>query len=190
MSESTKNSERRRPVFGAKKERPAGKRIGFNLLDVILIFALILAAGLVISVYSPGGLLFVADREVTLVYTIEVSGVPAEYASAISVGDSVYDADGYALGEIATDVEVEPYLVYEYKDSEEGLGSLVAVEHTDLKCLIITVTVKADYKEGVGYTADGRRIAVGAKYDLVIPGFESSGECIGITAENSANGGE
>lgn len=192
MSEQTKTTEKRRPraAVGAPKEHPVRKKLGINLLDVILIIALILAVALVVSVYSPSGYRFGFGKEATLVYTIEVSGVPAEYASAINVDDPVYDADGYALGVVAADVEVQPYTVYEYKSDDEGNGSLVAVEHSDLKSLIITVSVKADYNEGEGYSVDGKRIAVGAEYELVLPAFESVGECVGLIAENAANGGE
>ena len=47
----------------------------------------------------------------------------------------------------------------------------------------VTITVTAEYTEGVGYTVDGCRIAVGREYELNFPGCAGKGVCVEFKAE-------
>ena len=114
--------------------------------------------------------------------------MPADYAGAVNVGDLVSDIDGYELGTVASDVEVEPHIIYRYSEYEDGSGSINEIVHPELVDIVITVSAKAKNAED-GYTVDGMRIALEAEYQLVFPGFESKGICVSLSEENTSDAG-
>lgn len=170
-----------------KKEKKV-RSTSFNFLDVIIIACVIAVAVLLFFVYSPSKLLGGNSTDTNIIYTLRISGVPAEYATAINVGDEVTDPDGYVLGKVASDVEVEPHSMYEYRENIDGSGGIVSIEHPDLVDLIITVYAEAD-RTSDGYTVDGKRIAIESEYYLVLPRFESKGTCISLSEENASDAG-
>lgn len=170
-----------------KKDKKA-RKAGFNFLDVIIIACVLSVVALLLFVYSPSDILSGSSRDASIIYTIRISGVPAEYAAAIGAGDEVADQDGYILGTVASEVEVEPHSIYQYFENTDGSGGIVGVVHPDLVDLIITVYAEADHTAD-GYTVDGKRIAVEADYELVLPGFESKGTCISLSEENASEAG-
>lgn len=170
-----------------KRERsPRANR--FNFIDAIIIICIVSVLALLYFVYSPLELLGIGTKETNIIYTIKVSGVPSEYASAINTGDVLSDGDGYILGTVASEVEIEPHSIYEYRENEFGGGGIVSMTHPDLVDLIITVSATSE-KSADGYRVDGKRIAVEAEYHLLLPKFESKGICISLSEENVREGG-
>lgn len=190
MAEEIKNEktiDKKSKKAKAKIEKKT-RSTGFNFLDVIIIACVLAVIVLLFFVYSPSKFFGGNSRDTNIIYTIRISGVPAEYAAAISVGDEVADPDGYILGKVASDVEVEPHSIYEYRDTSDGSGGIVSIEHPELIDLIITISAEADHTSD-GYTVDGKRIAVEAEYELVLPKFESKGTCISLSEENASDAG-
>ena len=170
-----------------KRERsPRANR--FNFIDAIIIICIVSVLALLYFVYSPLELLGIGTKETNIIYTIKVSGVPSEYESAINTGDILSDGDGYILGTVASEVEIEPHSIYEYRENEFGSGGIVSMTHPDLVDLIITVSATSE-KSADGYRVDGKRIAVEAEYHLLLPKFESKGICISLSEENVREGG-
>lgn len=190
MNEQINNEKIKKP----KVKKPTQKRekksrgSGFNFVDAIIILCIVSVLVLVYFVYSPLELLGIGTKEANIIYTVKISGVPSEYASAITPGDAIYDKDGYSLGTVAAEVEIEPYSIYEYKENEFGSGGIVRITHPDLVDLTITVSAEAQ-KGKDGYAVDGKRIAVEAEYDIMLPKFESKGLCISLSDENAGEGG-
>ena len=173
-------------VRSKKKERTK-KNGGFNILDALIIIGILAFIAVIVIVYSPVGLFNLSDDAV-IIYTVRVQGVSADYAGSVKVGDKVTDSKGYDLGTVVSDVEIEPHAVYEYRENEEGSGSIVKITHPELVDLVITVSANAKANED-GYTVDGKRIALEAEYELVFPGFESKGVCISLSKENANDAG-
>lgn len=172
----------------ASKSERSSRRSGFNLLDALILVCLVATVALVVLVYSPAEIFNLRSNDVTIIYSINVSGVPADYAATINVSDIVTDEEGYNLGVVASDVEVEPHVIYEYRENSDGSGSIVEIVHPELVDLIITVSAKADINSD-GYTVDGKRIALEAEYDIVLPEFVSKGICISLSEENANDAG-
>ena len=170
-----------------KAEKKSRKR-GINILDILIILSLVAAVVLVVLVYSPAELFNVNSGNTDIIYSVCISGVPADYAGAVNVGDLVSDIDGYELGTVASDVEVEPHIIYRYSEYEDGSGSINEIVHPELVDIVITVSAKAKNAED-GYTVDGMRIALEAEYQLVFPGFESKGICVSLSEENTSDAG-
>ena len=173
-NEITKTQKSKKPK--AKREK-ASRGNRFNLIDAIIIICIVSVLALLYFVYSPLELLGIGTKETNIIYTVKVSGVPSEYASAITMGDIISDSDGYILGTVASEVEIEPHSIYEYRENEFGSGGIVRITHPDLVDLIITISATSE-KGSDGYTVDGKRIAVEAEYHLMLPKFESKGTCI------------
>lgn len=191
MNEQINNEKIKKPKMknAESKKRDKGSRgSGFNFVDAIIIVCIVCVLALLFFVYSPIELLGIGTKEADIIYTVKVVGVPSEYAAAINAGDSLSDIDGYTLGVVASEVEIEPYSIFEYKENEYGSGGIVRITHPDLVNLIITVSATAE-KGSDGYKVDGKRIAVEAEYHLSLPKFESKGLCISLSEENAGEGG-
>ena len=184
-NETVKNSNIKK-AKPKREKRARGNR--FNFIDAIIIICLISVLALLYFVYSPLELLGIGTTETDIIYTLKITGVPSEYAAAITIGDKITDSDGYELGSVATAVEIEPHSVYEYRENEFGSGGIVRITHPDLVDLIITVSATSE-KSSDGYIVDGKRIAVEAEYHLLLPKFESKGICISLSEENMREGG-
>lgn len=184
-NETVKNSNIKK-AKPKREKRARGNR--FNFIDAIIIICLISVLALLYFVYSPLELLGIGTTETDIIYTLKITGVPSEYAAAITIGDKIADSDGYELGTVATAVEIEPHSVYEYRENEFGSGGIVRITHPDLVDLIITVSATSE-KSSDGYIVDGKRIAVEAEYHLLLPKFESKGICISLSEENMREGG-
>ena len=184
-NEITKTQKSKKPK--AKREKVSrGNR--FNLIDAIIIICIVSVLALLYFVYSPLEFFGIGTKETNIIYTVKVSGVPSEYASAITMGDIISDSDGYILGTVASEVEIEPHSIYEYRENEFGSGGIVRITHPDLVDLIITISATSE-KGSDGYTVDGKRIAVEAEFHLMLPKFESKGTCISLSEENIREGG-
>lgn len=190
MNEQIDNEMIKKPKSKKQKvkreKNPHASR--FNFIDAIIILCVLAILALFFFVYSPIELFGIGTKETNIIYTVKVSGVSSEYASAISTGDVLSDSDGYVLGTVASEVDIEPHSIYEYRENEYGSGGIVRMTHPDLVDLIITVSAKSE-KGRDGYSVDGKRIAVEAEYHLLLPKFESKGICISLSEENMREGG-
>jgi hypothetical protein len=171
-----------------RKSEKKQRKNNFNILDALIIVAVLALITVTVLVYSPTEILNLNSDNTTVMYSVCISGVSANYAASVKVGDTVSDADGHKLGIVASDVEIEPHAVYKYQTDESGNGSIVKITHPELVDIIITVTATAE-KSDVGFTVDGMRIAIEAEYELVFPGFESKGVCISLSEEIAKDGG-
>ena len=160
----------------------------FNFLDVIIVIMVLAIVLLIIFVYSPSRLIGAGGEETALIYTLRISGVSSDYVTSISAGDIITDENGYSLGIVASDVEAEPYVTYEYIKKPDGNGTIVSVKHPDLVNLFITVSANAELNAD-GYYVDGMRIAVEKEYRIILPGFEAKGVCIAISEEQANEAG-
>ncbi len=187
IEKKDKIDKKKREPKPPKTERKVRKR-GFNILDLLIIVCVLAALTLIVLVYSPSGVFNINSDKADIIYSVCVSGVPADYAAAISVGDTVSDNDGYDLGMVASDVEVEPHVIYQYSEYTDGSGSINEITHPELVDIVITISAKATVAED-GYTVDGKRIALEAEYQLVLPRFESKGICVSLSEENASDAG-
>ncbi len=171
-----------------KKNERVKKSGGFNILDAFIIIGILAFVAVIVIVYSPVGVFKFNSNDADIIYTVSVRGVSSDYAGSVKIGDVVTDSKGYNLGTVASDVQIEPHVVYEYRENEDGSGSIVQINHPELVDLIITVSANAKVNED-GYTVDGKRIALEAEYELIFPGFESKGVCISLSEEKTNDAG-
>ena len=179
--------KKEKKVRQKRKERTK-KESSFNILDGFIVLGILALVAILVLTYAPIGLLSINSDNATIIYSVTVEGVSADYAGSIKVGDVVTDSKGYNLGTVVSDVEIEPHAVYEYRENETGSGSIVKITHPELVDLIITVSANAKVSDD-GYTVDGKRIALEAEYELVFPGFESKGVCVSLSVEESNEAG-
>lgn len=185
MTEEKKLEKNKKIKKKSVKGKDKEKKIGINILDVLIILCVLAIASLLLLVYSPWKLITINSDDTAVIYSVRVSGVPAEYASSINIGDKVCDTDGYKLGAVASAVEVESHIMYIFDAHSGGVKSVV---HPELVDLIITVSATAEVRDD-GYLIDGRRIAVEGVYELLLPEFEAEGICISLSEENANNAG-
>lgn len=172
-----------------KKKERVKKNSSFNILDILIVVGLLAFVAIIVLVYSPVGFLDINSDNSTIIYSICISGVDADFAGSVKIGDVVTDVSGYKLGVVASDVEIEPHVIYEYRENDDGSGSIVRITHPELVDLIITISADAVIKDD-GYMVDGKRISLETEYDLVFPGFESKGVCVSLSVEKSNEAGE
>lgn len=173
-------------VVNQNTEKPYSKatRVGnvkkgkFNVVDGILVaIALVIVATMVI--YLVPGLLNVAAEDTEITFTLEFKGIDSEFITNIKNGDTVHDSSKhYILGSVKS-VENYAHTVLVYNE-ETKTANMKEVD--GLKDIIVTVTVKAIYTEGQGYSVNGERIAVGRAYNISFPDFSGSAYCIEVSA--------
>ncbi|MCQ2353543.1 MAG: DUF4330 domain-containing protein [Clostridia bacterium] len=157
----------------------------FNVLDAVLIVILLVAAALVVAVYSPLDIFGSSAKKTKITFTVEIEGVDASLASKIAVGDTVMNGNSCFLGTVVSPVEVEADSKFFYNPAT---GETEYAEHPDLSDLLIVITVNADTDAERGFSVNGVRLAAGAEYSLVLPGFEGEGTCISIIEEKIEEG--
>ncbi|MBQ5601826.1 MAG: DUF4330 domain-containing protein [Clostridia bacterium] len=175
------NKPKRKSVQGKEKK----KRVGINILDILIILCITAVVALLFAVYSPWNLIKINSDEVAVIYTVRVSGVPSAYASNINIGDKASDPDGYELGVVASAVEVESHIMYIF---DTNSGGVKPIEHPDLVDLLVTFSATATVSDD-GYLINGKRIAVEGVYELLLPDFEAEGICISLSQENATEAG-
>lgn len=173
-------------VVNQNTDKPYSKttRVGnikkgkFNIVDGILIL-IALAVVTAVVIYLVPGLLNAAAEETDITFTLEFRGVDSAFVTNIKNGDSVYDSSKhYMLGNVKS-VENYAYNVLVYND-ETGTAEMKDVD--GLKNIIVTVTAKAVYTDGEGYSVNGERIAVGCAYNISFPDFSGKAYCIEVSA--------
>ena len=163
----------------SKATRAGNSKKGkFNIVDCILVL-MVLAVVAAVVVYFVPGLFNAAADETEITFTIEFRGVDSAFITNIKNGDPVYDSGKqYVLGKVKS---VENYAYTELVYNEET-GTAEAKEVEGLKNIVVTVTAKAIYTDGKGYSVNGARIAVGCAYNIGFPEFSGSAYCIEVSA--------
>jgi hypothetical protein len=88
------------------------------------------------------------------------------------------DAEGEtALGTVELVDATTPYTVLTYN---EAAGAAVLTEYPGRCNVQITVSAKANYRPGSGYTVNGYRIAVGEMMSVRCADFTGNGSCISV----------
>ena len=161
--------------------RPVKKKKGrFNLMDLFLILVLAGAVFFVVFVVDPFsiGLFGEVEQDVALEYTVRIENVEGSLVDKIKVRNEAIDASvKTSLGYVSAVENGTPH-AEPYYDSQAD--TVTMKEYPDRYDLVITITANASYTDGVGYTVDGRRIAVGTKLYLMFPEFVGTGYCIGM----------
>ena len=154
----------------------------FNVIDFfIIVIALLVIAVLVytISPWSQIKKIWTKD-EVSFNYAVELRGVDAKYISLIKEGDSVINSvTKESLGKVSSIQEIKPSQTLDYKiESEVPQG--VLVDSSNLYDITVHISATAGYEEGVGYTVNGCRVAVGEQLYFRFPNYEKAGYCVAI----------
>ncbi|MBQ8914978.1 MAG: DUF4330 family protein [Clostridia bacterium] len=138
----------------------------FNILDIFLLAALVLAVaatvlGLIRGIGATG-------ERVTLRYIVEVSPIDSDFTSKVAVGNGIYSPDGsQRLGTVTASSASPAY--FENSDSlMEGSS-------------VLYITAEADaVRTDTGYLVGDTLIGVGRELELRLPGLYCVGECVSI----------
>ena len=165
-----------------KKEKKKNGR--FNLVDFILVVLVVLVIAILIQVFSPISLVKKLSSNQTreIQYTVEFSGVDADFINRIKEDDLVIDSvSKNNMGKVVV-VSNEPYSEFLYIESLNP-DELIPKEHPDKFNLLVTISVTANYMEGSGYSVNSTRIAIGEKLALRFPDYVAEGYCIYLETE-------
>ena len=165
----------------------------FNIIDFLVILIVVAIVGVSIySVFSWSDTKKLwSTRTVEFNYTVELKGVDQEFIDKIKVEDVVTDgATKNQLGKVDRVDNTEKYWVVDYKkepiigDNGEPTGednyAFTKAEHPYKYNITVYISSSAEYEEGIGYTVNGKRIAVGEAIDLRFPEFSQTGYCVSI----------
>ena len=158
----------------------------FNIIDFLILIIIIAVVGVCIyAVVSWSNIKSLwSTSTVELQYTVEFRGVDKEFVDKIKVGDTVTDAvSKNQLGVVNKVDNQEPYTVLDYKvstdpDAKEEKISSELVQEPNKFNVTVYISASAEYESGIGYTINGRRIAVGEMIEMRFPEFSSVGYCI------------
>lgn len=161
----------------------------FNIIDfliLLIIFAVIGASIYAIVSWSNIKSLW-STSTVELQYTVELRGVDKAFINNIKAGDAVTDAvSKNQLGTVDR-VDSVKYTVFDYVKkeipSEDGKTSTVNYEgvlseYPDKYTVTVYISSTAEYEKGIGYTINGRRVAVGEIIEMRFPEFSSTAYCV------------
>lgn len=161
--------------------KPVKKRKGrFNLMDLVLVLIAVGIVLFVVFVLDPFSLnLFGKENHnVTLEYTLRIENVEGTLIDKIRTRDEVIDATvKTSLGYVNAVENDTPYAEPYYNSQEDAVSMK---EYPDRYDLVVTVTADAVFTEGVGYTVNGRRVAVGTQFYLMFPNYVGTGYCISM----------
>lgn len=170
------------------------KRRGlFLVMDVFLLIGIVGIIFLLVLAFTPLSLFGNNGEQRLIVYTVEFAGVDQSFLSSFREGDAVTDAaTGSQMGEI-TQIKIREYEAYTNvptpeKDPAFGMHVVRKETNEKLKTVTVVIRVSADYEEGVGYSAEECRIAVGKEYQLRFPSYTDNGVCLAL--EQMAKEGE
>ena len=159
------------------------KKKKFNFIDFIIILLIVAIVGVVAYLFSPWAQiekLWIKDKA-ELTFSLEIKDVEIEYIDMIKQGDTVVDAvTKNSLGSVIESPKVEKAFVYDYVLDANGQMSCVISEHPNKYNITIRINASADFEEDVGYTVNGRRIAVGEFIDIRLPQYACTAQCIQI----------
>ncbi len=136
------------------------KKIKFNIIDAVIIAAVI-AALAIFGYFAMGSWeLSEGETEKVMCYTVELSNVTEEYLNRVNVGDEVFDViKGAAIGKVAEVGEIKPFERIS-NDEENGIYVKTPVPER----YTYTVKIRTPYEESdKGYTINDMEIKVGKK---------------------------
>ena len=161
----------------------------FNIIDFLIV--VLIAAVIGVSIYAIVSWSNIkslwSSSTVNLQYTVELRGVDADFINNIKAGDAVTDAvSKNQLGIVDRVDSIEKYTVLNYAPvtTENGDGTTtttyngVLSEYPEKYNVTVYISSSAEYEKDIGYTINGRRIAVGEALELRFPEFSSIGYCI------------
>ena len=158
-------------------------RMGFNVLDAIIIVAALFALTSIVMMVIPNFNISAINGEaVRITYTVVFKNVDENVYDRINANENVIDAhSGAVIGVVAQAPESE--LSYEFVIVEENGNKVVKSNNSDGLGMDITVEISATaiYKEGSGFTVDGYRIASGKEMELRFADFSGVGYCEKVT---------
>lgn len=161
----------------------------FNVLDAVIIVALLFVITAIVMMIIPNFNISTINGEaVRITYTVVFKNVDESVYDRINASENVVDQNsGAVLGVVAQAPESE--LSYEFVRAEENGAVVVKREHSDGLGMDVTVEISATaiYKEGVGFTVDGYRIASGKEMSLRFADFSGTGYCESVTVVGSGS---
>lgn len=167
----------------SKREDGESRLPGINIIDIVLILALVVLVLFAIEYYTSFSFFGAGEKYQMIEYTVELEYVDRDMLSGIEVGDTVRGADGAGLMGQVSSVEIIPETALVY-DPEKGTMTEqqlpASADGTAPVTLAIKVWTKAAYESGNGYTVDGSRISVGSPVELAVDGFSGTGICTSI----------
>lgn len=170
--------------LGSRSKRGADRtktRKGvFLALDILLLVAIVAAIFFLVVLLTPlNPFGREAKEERTILYTVELTNVESDVIDLLREGDTVIDAEtGREIGEILLK-DKRDYTYYSDEAVKKGDAYVVEKEHvSDRYTVTLTIRASALYEEGVGYTVDRCRVAVGREYELHFPSYAGRGVCV------------
>ncbi len=151
-----------------KKGRIFGK---ISIIDIVIVFVLVMVVILAYKFFNKKEVV-VNDETTSVVYTVEISDVPKEFADQVkkNEGEAVYNAvRNYYVGDIVN-CEVKPFHVY--KNNYEA-GTVDKVEREGK--YYVYVNIKASAKLSQKDISVGEQIIkVGTELPVKAKGFASN----------------
>lgn len=158
----------------------------FLLVDIFLL-AIIVAAIVFFLLLSGSDGAYDGEVETrTVTYAVEFAGVQAELLAALSVGDTVVDAETGSVIGVVEAVDSRPYEVYTdvpTAEIDELLNSHVVTKVTypeSYHTVTVTLRLDAEYRAGLGYASGDCRLAVGREYTMQFPAFSAKGQMVSL----------
>lgn len=163
----------------------------FNIIDFLVLVIILAVIG--VSIYAVVSWSNIkslwSTSTVDLQYTVEFRGVDQAFIDKIKEGDTVTDAvSKNQLGIVDRVDSVEKYTVLDYtkvqvSEGKDGTAvtstyNAVLSEYPDKYNVTVYISSLAEYEKGVGYSINGRRIAVGEIIEMRFPEFSSVGYCV------------
>ena len=173
---TNKNDKIKREIDNENSMKVNAKgRLRFNIVDFFVVLFVVLVLVASVAYFVPEITeRFGTNSEVEITYVLEFRGVDDDFIANIQSGDNAYEgSQNFSMGTVKS-VATEAFTSLEYDNT---LGEAILKDHPAKKTLVITITATAIYTEGEGYTINGERIAVGAKYDIRFPNFAGSAYC-------------
>lgn len=154
------------------------KRIRLNIIDIILLLIIFIAAALLVYIFVSGSIDSVSgDKETKIAYTVLLTGIREEFRGKINIGDSVTDT--VKLMPIGTVSNVR-YEDYYSAQEDKTTGNIKYSRFPGFINITIEVSADASLKDGF-YMIGGYGISVGTLVSLRVPAFTSQGYCTTLT---------
>ena len=172
-------------VVNSSAPKKKNSKQKFNIIDfIVLVLIAAVVVGSIYAVVSWSNIKSLwTTKTVNIEYIVEFRGVDATFRDNINDGDVVIDAvSKNQLGIVNSVASIDNYKVLDYKTVTEENNNVTytgeLVSYPDKYNITVYITTSAEYEEGVGYTVNGRRIAVGEKIEMRFPEFSGEGYCI------------
>lgn len=158
----------------------------FNVIDFFIIVIILAVVAVLIYTISPWSQIkkIWSTDEVTFNYAVELRGVDANFISLIKEGDAVINSvTKDSFGKVTGIENVTKSQTISYTKDENGAQG-VLVDNSNLYDITVHISATAEYEEGVGYTVNGCRVAVGEQLFFRFPNYEGSGYCVAIDTKS------